>query len=190
MTELRDRACFRGLTYSLLAVMTNQFSFRPPREKEGTRWFAWLAKHQDSGLAATPDDSADLGQAKLPEHISGDAFLAPLMVDEHRDPIGPCASQGERRCSDKGFLAMSVEDYLELLDWSARQVVPGKRGKTPENLPPVLKRLGLDRDPGKSKGKGKSKGEGGRFSQTRHSRPTSPFLHFPFFFILLNFILL
>ena len=41
---------------------------------------------------------------------------------------------------------MSLEDYLELLDWSARQVVSGKRGKAPENLPPVLKRLGLDRD--------------------------------------------
>jgi len=45
-----------------------------------------------------------------------------------------------------GFLLMSLEDYLEPLDWSARQVVSGKRGKTPENLPPVLKRLGLDRD--------------------------------------------
>jgi len=41
---------------------------------------------------------------------------------------------------------MSLADYLELLDWSARHVAPGKRGKTPENLPPVLKRLGLDRD--------------------------------------------
>ncbi len=88
----------------------------------------------------------DLGQAELPKHVNGDAFLSPLTIDEHRDPIGPCASQGVRRFSDKGFLAMSLEDYLELLDWSARQVAPGKRGKTPENLPPVLKRLGLDRD--------------------------------------------
>ncbi len=27
-----------------------------------------------------------------------------------------------------------------------REVTPGNRGKTPGNLPPVLKRLGLDRD--------------------------------------------
>jgi len=40
----------------------------------------------------------------------------------------------------------TLEDYLELLDWSARQIAPGKRVKTLENLPPVLKRLGLNRD--------------------------------------------
>ncbi len=39
---------------------------------------------------------------------------------------------------------MSIEEYLELLDWSARQVAPGKRGSTPGHVPPVLKRLGLD----------------------------------------------
>jgi len=32
------------------------------------------------------------------------------------------------RCSDKGFLAMPIRGYLELLDWTgARQVVPSKR---------------------------------------------------------------
>jgi len=41
-------------------------------------------------------------------------------------------------------MSMSIEDYLELLDWTARQVVPGKRGSTPSTLPPVLARLGLD----------------------------------------------
>lgn len=39
---------------------------------------------------------------------------------------------------------MSIQEYLALLDWSARQVEPGKRGSTPVNVPPVLKRLGLD----------------------------------------------
>ena len=71
---------------------------------------------------------------------------SPLTIDEQSDAIGPCASQNSERCSDKGFLAMSVEDYWELLDWSARQLVPGKRGSTPQEFPPVLKRLGLDRD--------------------------------------------
>lgn len=73
------------------------------------RRIAGIAKPEDSGLAATPDDPVDLGQAELPKPVS-------------------------------------LEDYLELLDWSARQVAPGKRGKTPESVPPVLKRLGLDRD--------------------------------------------
>ena len=38
---------------------------------------------------------------------------------------------------------MLLESYLELLDWTARQIVPGKTGSTPMNLPPVLNRLGL-----------------------------------------------
>jgi len=41
-------------------------------------------------------------------------------------------------------MAMPIEDYLELLDWTARQSVPGKRGSTPNTLPLVLARLGLD----------------------------------------------
>ena len=43
--------------------------------------------------------------------------------------------------SDKGFLSMPVAAYLELLDWTARQIVPGKNGATPEATPPILERL-------------------------------------------------
>jgi len=66
-----------------------------------------------------------------------DGYLSPLTIDEQLDPTGPCPSQGSTRCSDKGFLAMSIEDYLELLDWSARQWVPGKRGNTPDSIAPM-----------------------------------------------------
>jgi len=75
-----------------------------------------------------------------------DAFLSPLTIDEYSDPIGPCASPSGQRCSDKEFLAMSMVEYLKLLEWLARQVVLGKRGRTPEDFPPVLTRLGLERD--------------------------------------------
>ena len=50
------------------------------------------------------------------------------------------------RCSDNGFLNMSVEDYLALLDWTARQPVAGKRGMTPADAPAILERLGLEPD--------------------------------------------
>jgi len=71
------------------------------------------------------------------------SFLAPLSINEESDAVGPCVSAGSSRCSDKGFLAMSLEDYLLLLDWTARQSVAGKRGKTPACVPPILERLGL-----------------------------------------------
>ncbi len=41
---------------------------------------------------------------------------------------------------------MSVEDYLALLDWTARQPVAGKPGVTPADRPAILERLGLDAD--------------------------------------------
>ena len=74
---------------------------------------------------------------------ASDSFLAPLSINEQSDPVGPCESPSPSRCSDKGFLAMELEDYLLLLDWTARQSVAGKRGKTPEYVPPILQRLGL-----------------------------------------------
>ncbi|WP_345326932.1 hypothetical protein, partial [Novipirellula rosea] len=73
-----------------------------------------------------------------------DSFLAPISIDERSGEIGPCVSRSGKRCSDKGFLPMSLEDYLETLDWTARQIAPGKCGRTPAEVPPVLKRLGLD----------------------------------------------
>ncbi|WP_231612689.1 transposase, partial [Novipirellula galeiformis] len=73
-----------------------------------------------------------------------DRFLAPVSIDERSDEIGPCVSRSGKRCSDKGFLPMSLEDYLETLDWTARQIAPGKYGRTPADVPPVLRRLGLD----------------------------------------------
>jgi hypothetical protein len=38
---------------------------------------------------------------------------------------------------------MSVADSLQLLDWTARQTVPGKRGSAPLDAPPVQERLKL-----------------------------------------------
>lgn len=78
-----------------------------------------------------------------PTEPAPDQFLAPLEIDEHRDPVGPVASDSGHRASDKGFLSMSVTEYIALLDWTARLVVPGKPGTTPAEIPGVLERLGL-----------------------------------------------
>ncbi|MFO1062809.1 MAG: transposase [Pirellulales bacterium] len=72
---------------------------------------------------------------------SPDRFLAPVQIDEHHDPLGPRPSRTKCRASDKGFLPISRAAYIELLDWTARQVAPGKRGCTPESAPPIFERL-------------------------------------------------
>jgi hypothetical protein len=38
---------------------------------------------------------------------------------------------------------MTLLDYLELLDWTARQLAPGKQGSTPQSVPPILERLNV-----------------------------------------------
>jgi hypothetical protein len=70
-----------------------------------------------------------------------DSFLAPIEIDELNDPLGARASADKHRCSDKGFLAMPTAAYLELLDWTARQIVTGKLGATPEDAPLIFERL-------------------------------------------------
>jgi REP element-mobilizing transposase RayT len=98
----------------------------------------------EAPVTLRPVMSAESSAGKPAPPAGVDSFLSPLTINERTDPVGPCVSAGGQRCSDKGFLAMRLEDYLQLLDWTARQSVAGKRGVTPAGLPPVLQRLGLD----------------------------------------------
>ena len=41
---------------------------------------------------------------------------------------------------------MTLDEYLELLDWTGRQLDPGKRGVIPDSTPPILERLGIKTD--------------------------------------------
>ena len=78
----------------------------------------------------------------MQSQVTADRFLSPIaliLADDQR--LGPQASSHRFRCSDKGFLPLSQGDYLELLDWTARQVAPGKRGTTPPSTPPLFQRL-------------------------------------------------
>ena len=72
-----------------------------------------------------------------------DQFFAPIELGEHPPALGPLTSSSAYRASDKGFLPMSELEYIRLLDWTARVVVPGKAGATPAETPEVLERLGL-----------------------------------------------
>ncbi|MGH6737525.1 MAG: hypothetical protein ACREDY_00560, partial [Bradyrhizobium sp.] len=51
-----------------------------------------------------------------------------------------------RRASDRGFLPMTLDEYLELLDWTGRAVRSDKRGSIPANLLPILQRLQVNAD--------------------------------------------
>ncbi len=72
-----------------------------------------------------------------------DKHLAPIEINERRDATGPRCNRGGCRASDKGFLPIPTAAYLELLDWTARQIRNGKRGSTPKSAKPIFERLGI-----------------------------------------------
>jgi hypothetical protein len=77
--------------------------------------------------------------------IPRDGWLSPLQLEvDPADPSSPQVSHTGVRASDLGFLSMGVQDYLKLLDWTGRQGRSGKSGKIPEELEPILSRLGID----------------------------------------------
>lgn len=115
-----------------------------------------------AGLARTPETSRFTSvrrrieslrqRANPPETVLGktvspalrpDAWLAPVPLEEARTPPGPQPSRTGRRASDKGFLPLSLEEYLTLVDWTGRQIVRGKCGAIPAHLPPLLERTGI-----------------------------------------------
>ena len=70
-------------------------------------------------------------------------WMSPIEIDERSDPLGSDPSATERRASDKGFLPISLSDYLELVDWTGRENRRGQKGVVPSYLATILKRLGL-----------------------------------------------
>ena len=47
-------------------------------------------------------------------------------------------SKTGKRASDKGFLEMSFELYLKLLDWTGRQIRRDTKGRIPAELAPIM----------------------------------------------------
>jgi len=71
-------------------------------------------------------------------------WMSPIEIDERHDPVGPNVDRSGRRASQKGFLSISMARYLELLDWTGRQLHRNSIGKVPDHLAPILTRIGLD----------------------------------------------
>ena len=96
-----------------------------------------LAKREDRTRPSTHDWERSRGRRR-----SG--WMSPIEINEKDDPIGPCIESSGRRASSKGFLAVSMARYLELLDWTGRQLQRDKVGRIPDHLAPILSRIGLD----------------------------------------------
>ncbi|MFN7730852.1 MAG: transposase [Pirellula sp.] len=96
---------------------------------------------------STPDQlrarRANAKRARRGFAILRDAWLAPLTLDERGKP-GPQVSTSRVRASDKGFLSMSLKDYVALLKWTAIHRPSLGKPKMTAEVEPILKRLGID----------------------------------------------
>ena len=113
-----------------------------------------------AGIASTPEQSdytsaqarisdlksadevstADAKDMRI-EHGKKAGWLVPVELEPKRNKVREKWST--RRASNKGCLFMSLPEYLQLLDWTGRQLKPGKRGSIPRTAPPILERLNL-----------------------------------------------
>jgi hypothetical protein len=98
-----------------------------------------------AGIALSPESSDFTSVQRRIEALLGDvgkdAWLAPLSIDESQ--TGPLPSSTGLRASDKGCLPLTIRDYLELVDWTGRQIRSDKRGAIPAGLAPILERIGI-----------------------------------------------
>ena len=96
------------------------------------RMVAWKARSRPSG------------SKRNQENRQRDEFLVPVRMRDKQ--IGAVVSKSKARASDKGYLPIELEDYLKLVDWTGRRMVPGKRGKIPSRCKPILERIGMEPD--------------------------------------------
>lgn len=109
-------------------------------------------KSQYTGAKERIDDLAQRGdRSRVSTHDwersrrrKQSGWLSPIEIDERSDAIGPDPEPSGRRASRKGFLAISMGQYLELLDWTGREIRKDKAGSIPSHLLPILQRIGLD----------------------------------------------
>jgi len=95
-----------------------------------------LADLKTAEEVSTPD-----AQDNRIEHGERAGWLAPIPLEPKRQAVRGRTS--ERRASNKGCLLMGLGDYLQLLDWTGRQIRSGKRGAMPADLEPLFERLGI-----------------------------------------------
>jgi hypothetical protein len=106
------------------------------------------AVKRELGEAKPEPEVVEDGQVPSNSHStvnpSPDAYLAPIELTNTKGEEGAKPKKSKKRCSDKGVLSLSSMNYIQLLDATARIIREGKKGFTPEDIPPVLERLGID----------------------------------------------
>ena len=121
---------------------------------------AWLCELTIQESTNEPANTTAALAASVPQEPASEAepiaTAGTVAVDEAVRPadssaIAGIAATGESprrlpaRASNQGFLPISTEHYVMLLDWTGRELRADKRGAIPDHLAPIMERLALNR---------------------------------------------
>lgn len=93
----------------------------------------------DRQSAAASEVSTAEAQDVRIEHGEKAGWLAPIAVEPARKKVREKVSI--RRASNKGCLSMTLDQYLQLVDWTGRQIRRDKVGRIPSECAAILERL-------------------------------------------------
>jgi hypothetical protein len=97
---------------------------------------------QDLAIEQRQASSSNSSESSRETDRRQSGWLAPVWLEGD----GYAGAAAGRRASDKGLLPIPLEKYLELVDWSGRQLRCDKRGAIPDDLASILERLGISSD--------------------------------------------
>lgn len=107
-----------------------------PETSKYTGAFERILARQAAVAGAAPD---------MPNDAAAAEWLSPVPDGDAGTARGDSLASGPvARASNRGFLPMSLEEYLCLLDWTGRQIRSDKRGAVPADLRPILERLSIN----------------------------------------------
>jgi len=120
-----------------------------PETSEFTAAFERIAAKQaaSSVVADSVVVQENVVAAEPPSAPARDAWLSPVPdADVPRQARKPSPKAAGHRASDRGFLPLTLDEYLQLLDWTGRAVRADKRGAIPADLRSILERLQINAD--------------------------------------------
>jgi hypothetical protein len=91
-----------------------------------------------SAIAETPESSK---YTSIAERIAERNLTIDVRCAFHGKLIPFLDGKGIK---DTSHISMHLNDYIELVDWTGRQIRPDKRGAISENVPPILARLAIE----------------------------------------------
>lgn len=150
--ELRDRLA--DLSWFMRAL--NEWIARRANAEDGCTGRFWEGRFKsqpllDEAAVVTCLAYVDLNPvraatAETPETSDDTSIQARILGKRDGQPLPIRLAPFRRRCGGPSAdeLPIGFPDYLELIDWTGRAIVGGKRGFIPAETPKILGRLGID----------------------------------------------